>query len=340
MNWLEDTTTIQIDPTSHCNAGCGTCVRFVPETLELQPYLKLEHFPMDVYTRLITEDIKGTNVNCIAFNGNWGDACMNPNLIEMCILARRANLFVSISSNGGVRTEKWWSDLAVALDGHGEVIFNIDGIDNESNALYRAKTSYDKIIKNMQAFNDAGGESIWIMTIFDYNNDQIDRAEELAKEYGCSGFTARKNYSDIKEIVYPTHVVTLHNVDNTQAREVIWNKVKAARQPRGFTTARSQAQHDSQCPWYTEGEIQIDPYATVWPCCITSQTSYGVEPGGHKYDPITGFTNLAKSPNYNLKTKTLKEILTDKWYTDILEKKIEGAEFSVCVDDCGVENRL
>ena len=26
-----------------------------------------------------TQDIKGTNVNCIAFNGNWGDACMNPN---------------------------------------------------------------------------------------------------------------------------------------------------------------------------------------------------------------------------------------------------------------------
>ena len=47
-----------------------------------------------------------------------------------------------------------------------------------------------------------------------------------------------------------------------------------------------------------------------------------------------------QSSAFRVLIEALKEILTDKWYTDILEKKIEGAEFSVCVDDCGVENRL
>jgi MoaA/NifB/PqqE/SkfB family radical SAM enzyme len=340
MDHLNDIHLIQIDPTSHCNAGCGTCVRFVPETLELQPYLKLEHFPMDVYTRLIEEDIKETNITGIEFNGNWGDACMNPNLIEMCRIARRANLTIHISTNGGVRTPDWWSELAQVIGDSGEVVFCIDGIDRESHALYRARTDYDKIIENMQAFNRAGGESIWIITIFDYNNDQIDRAEQLAKQYGCSGFNARKNYSNRKEIVYPTHTVTLHNVDNSQARMVLWNSNTKRRRNDAYYKSRSPLQQKSQCPWYTSGEIQIDPYATVWPCCVSSQTSYGVEPTGHKYDPITGFTNLAQSPKYSLKEHTLKEILTDKWYTDILNKKVEGAQFSVCVDDCGVENRL
>lgn len=339
MNHLNDIQRIQIDPTSYCNAKCGTCARFVPETLEVQPYLKLEHFPMDVYTRLIEEDIKETNVTEILFNGNWGDACMNPKLIEMCRIARRANLSVYISTNGGARTPEWWSELGEVLGDNGEVIFCIDGIDKESNALYRARTDYNKIIKNMQAFNRAGGKSIWIITIFDYNNDQIDRAEQLAKQYGCSGFTARKNYSNRKEIVYPTHTVTLHDVDNSQAREVVWNS-NSRESRKKYNKIKSPEQQHSQCPWYTDGEIQIDPYATVWPCCITSQTSYGVEPTGQKYDSVTGFTNLSHSPKYSLKEHTLKEILTDKWYTDILEKKIEGAQFSVCVDDCGVENRL
>ena len=83
MNWIEDTHYLQIDATSYCNAGCGTCARFVPETLEVQPYLKLEHFNMDVYRKLIEEDIKDLpNMKAVFFNGNWGDAVMHPDLMK------------------------------------------------------------------------------------------------------------------------------------------------------------------------------------------------------------------------------------------------------------------
>ncbi len=341
MNWANDVHYLQIDATSYCNAGCGTCVRFVPETLEVQPHLNLDHFPLDIYTRLIQEDIKDLNISAVFFNGNWGDACMHPKLIDFVKLARTAGLYIKISTNGSVRTEKWWAELATAIDGKGDVTFCIDGVGNESNAMYRAKTSYDKIVKNMQAFNAAGGDGRWQMTVFDYNIDQVDQAEVLAKTFGCSVFEARPNYSYIKEIIYPTHNVTMDKVNTSMYRETLLKEVdeETARYMSFDGMYQSDKQADSQCPWYSDGGVQIDPFATVWPCCITSQTKYGLNPDGSAVSD-TDFANGTLADKFSLKTRTLKDILTDKWYTDYLDNKVESAGYNICVEECDVENRL
>ena len=345
MNWVEDTHYLQIDATSYCNAGCGTCARFVPETLEVQPYLKLEHFDMEVYKRLIEVDLKELpHIKAVFFNGNWGDAVMHPDLLEMCRIARRAGLFVKVSTNGAPRTPKWWSELAEIFEGkYGEVIFCIDGVGNESNAMYRWKTKYDKIIKNLRAFNDAGGNSLWVMTVFNYNMDQIDEAESLAREYGCFIFKSRKNYQKAfpgSEIIYPTHVVGTDLPNKSHYRTVKLRNVPSevakfiSNEPGPW---QSESQRNTQCPWYSEGGVQIDPHGTVWPCCITSQTKYGEDQDGAKIDPINYFANLSRDPKFSLKKNTLKEILADEFYAEVLEKKINGAAFSICVDECGVE---
>jgi MoaA/NifB/PqqE/SkfB family radical SAM enzyme len=341
MDWAKDVHYLQIDATSYCNAGCGTCVRFVPKTLELQPHLELDHFPLDIYTRLIKEDIKDLNIKALFFNGNWGDACMHPKLIDFVKLAREADLYIKISTNGSIRTEKWWAELAEVIGSRGDVTFCIDGVGNESNAMYRAKTSYDKIVKNMTAFNNAGGSSRWQMTVFDYNIDQIDEAESLAKSFGCNSFEARPNYSDSKQIIYPTHTITLNSVNTSMYKTTLLKEIdeETAKYTSLYWPHQSEKQIDSQCPWYSEGGIQIDPFATVWPCCITSQTKYGLTETGDKVSDAD-FADGSLADRFSLKTRTLKEILTDKWYTQYLDNKVESAGYNICVEECDVENRL
>jgi len=345
MNWADDTHYLQIDATSYCNAKCGTCARFVPETLEVQPYLKLEHFDMEVYRRLIEVDLKELpNITAICFNGNWGDAVMHPDLLEMCRIARRANLQIKISTNGAPRTPKWWSELAEVFDNHwGEVIFCIDGVGNESNAMYRWKTSYDKIIKNMRAFNDAGGISNWYMTVFNHNMHQVEEAEKLAKEYGCFRFVSRKNYQkqyNGSKIIYPNHVVGTDLPNKSYYKDIMLRAVPkqiVKHMNSNPLKVDTDAQKNTQCPWYAEGGVQLDPHGTVWPCCITSQTKYGETQDKELVDPITGFTNLSTEPRFSLNKNSLKEILSDEFYAEILENKINNAAFEVCVEECGVK---
>ena len=82
MNWYKQVHKLQIDLTSHCNARCGACIRNVNGN-EIKPGLELKHFDLDVWKRITTEDTKGWYISHLSLNGNWGDAVMHPDLLEI-----------------------------------------------------------------------------------------------------------------------------------------------------------------------------------------------------------------------------------------------------------------
>jgi len=334
MKWASTVREIQLDATSYCNAGCGTCVRFKVGSWDLHQSIVLEHFDMDTWTKLVTKDIKDTRIDTIFFNGNWGDACMHPKLIDMVKLALEENpkLGIKISTNGSLRTTKWWEELARVLGKRGHVIFCIEGVDQETHGKYRQKTFYKKIIENLTAFNNAGGNSVWMMTAFDHNIHQIDQARELAKQLGCARYTSRRSHDD--NIVFETHNVTTDNVKKehigiTSFGPVHFSPVDAKQFPDQVST---------QCSFYKIGSIQIDPHGTVWPCCYISQYRWGMEEDGKDLKtPELNDNAPFLSEKFNLKNKALTDILQDVWYANKLAGAINTASWDVCTRNCKIK---
>lgn len=331
MDWFKDTQMIQLDITSYCNAACGTCSRFLPESDDLVPFLKQQHFDLDLFERLVTHDLKHSNVKTLNFNGNWGDFSMHPDLLSIVEIGKRAGLDIHMSTNGTPRTTKFWHSLAGLLGPSDHVIFCIDGTSKETNELYRRKCFYDKIIENMKAFNNNGGNSIWTMTAFNHNIHQISEAESIAKDAGCVWFTTRRSHEDY--IKFPTHEVKTDLVKP----EHIYKKRFAPLITEDIHLSEKQKQN--KCRFYNEAKIQIDPFGTVWPCCYISQFSFGVEPEPNDpYHPTTDdvFNDSTLKEKLTLHKFTLEEILNNDFFDSFLPEQIANESLNVCQRDCGL----
>lgn len=331
MDWFKDTQVIHIDITSYCNAACGTCARFVPESNDLHPLLDLNHFDVELFDRLVTYDLRDSNVNTIYFNGNYGDCSMHPELLTLVEICKKAGLVVELSTNGSPRTTKFWKELAGLLGPLDNVAFCIDGTSQETNELYRRKTVYNKILQNIKAFNDNGGSSIWTMTAFNHNINEIEQASNIAKDLGCSCFHARRSHED--HIRFPTYEV---RTDLVEPKHIFKKYFKELDMLDIFP---SEKQKQSKCRFYNKAKIQIDPFGAVWPCCYISQFSYGIDPifdDPFNTTPDKVFDSGKLKEDLTLYKYTLEEILKSDFFSKFIPEKVMEESLNVCQRDCGL----
>jgi len=370
IHWYEQVHKLQMDLTSHCNAACGACVRNI-DGGKTRPGLELKHFDLDLFKRIATEDTRGWYIRHLSLNGNWGDSMMHPHIIEMIKVWTRYHpeSMISIATNGAIRSTKFWGDLAVALNlaAHHKVDFAMDGME-DTHKLYRRKTSHAKLCENIKAFTDAGGNGVVYMTMFEHNKHQIEEVKELARNLGVRFFKARGSFTGDREIQirddhgndeytmkawYPEnhperHTENDQQIDQTEAyfdeNERMISSLKDGPMFMEINEnfANSFTDHrKSKCPWQDEGEVQIDPWGIVWPCCHISL--YGG--GGSMVDVINLDKELAPGNDdtvneameeNDLNNDTLKEILSNHWFNKTVNNAIETAEWGVCRNNCGV----
>ena len=65
--------------------------------------------------------------------------------------------------------------------------FAIDGLE-DTNHLYRRNVRWSKLMENIKAFTDAGGEATWAMLIFKHNESQIENCRSLSCTLGFRSF--------------------------------------------------------------------------------------------------------------------------------------------------------
>jgi MoaA/NifB/PqqE/SkfB family radical SAM enzyme len=364
MNWYKQVHKLQVDMTSHCNARCGACIRNVGGG-ETRPGLELTHFDVDVWKRMATVDTKGWWIRQLALNGNWGDPMMHPHLVEMIEIWIEAHpeTMISIATNGSMRSTKFWSDLAKILrkSAHHKVDFAVDGME-DTHHIYRRRTSFSKLKENIKSFCDARGNATVLMTMFEHNKHQIDDVTKLARELGARNFNARRSHSDHMYIDdgdeqyeikgwYPTGNGK-HQIDNDAPE--IWTKFEENDHP--MTDNRddiymhvneifedlNRNYKPSKCPWKDEGEIQIDPWGVVWPCCHISL--YGGDKASEFMSIAKDFSEEAADIDLigssrkqnNLHNRSLADILRNDWYNDTLNNAIDNADYKICRNNCGI----
>lgn len=364
MNWYRQIHKLQIDITSHCNARCGACIRNI-DGGATHPGLALTHFDVDVWKRMATEDTRGWWVRQLTLNGNWGDPMMHPDLVEMLEIWIDAHpeSMISIATNGSMRSTKFWTSLATVLrkGSHHKIDFAVDGME-DTHHIYRRRTVFSKLKENIKAFTDAKGNAIAVMTMFEHNHHQIEEVKELARELGCRQFNARRSHSDHMQIKdgkeqyeikgwYPTGNGE-HVIDNDAPELVALfeenDRPLTSNRDRIWMAANDRFEElndnhiPSKCPWKNDGEVQIDPWGVVWPCCHISlyggggaSESSSIKLNFNEDAEQTDFIEEGKETN-SLHNRSLKDILNNEWYNDTLNHAIKNAEYEVCRHSCGI----
>ncbi len=183
---------VHYDITDLCNAGCPQCPRTDPDGCRPQDWLRKHASSLEEFRAYSPPEFLAT-LESAYFCGNYGDAAVVPELIQILNYCWEANpkLKLQLHTNGGMRGRDWWAALAEAAKGRRfSVIAAIDGASQETNALYRVRTDFARVIGNLSAFIAGGGKAEWRMLVFRHNEHEVAEAEAMAKELGFAGFRA------------------------------------------------------------------------------------------------------------------------------------------------------
>ena len=168
--------------TSYCQSRCKTCPRTNRETGEPEDWLVIRHVPFDKFKKNTLGFTK--EIEFIKFCGATGDPMMHPEITKFVDHALTLTDNVRISTNGGIRNEKWYTDMGNKYGNKLQIVFAIDGIDHETNWKYREGVDFERAMNNMKAYIEADGIGIWWFIIFEWNWHQIPQARKMADELG------------------------------------------------------------------------------------------------------------------------------------------------------------
>lgn len=183
--WSMDTIEwIDIELTSYCNIRCKGCFRVLSK--EADKILNKEILDLKTLRERFQKQFF-PNIKIINFCGSIDEPISHPQFFDVIKHFKDWGVHINVATNGSLRTEKWWQELAEVMPENHRVTWGIDGA-NELSEIYREGSSFKKVQKNYRAFNQAGGKSNWQFIVFEHNEHQLEQAKEIAKKEGFVDF--------------------------------------------------------------------------------------------------------------------------------------------------------
>lgn len=297
---LDEIKILDLEVTARCNAACPMCSRtFNDKILNNQGELSIQDikkfFPVEFVQRL----------TAVKFCGNYGDPIVAKDLLQMheYFLENNPNVTFILSTNGGVRSEAFWSKLGTlyASSPNSYVEWHIDGL-KDTNHLYRVGVVWEKVMANAKAFIAAGGTSRWFFIPFFHNEHQVEEAEQLSKEMGFKDFVVKisARFSDPKKpYVFDGGKIYPPTSDK-------------------YNIEKMQVDGDLICFAEKRKQIYIDAWGRMFPCCWTAS----------RYTKENWFDQKIIS----LRERSLNDIYQE-WKRNILPEMWEN-KLSVCNERC------
>jgi MoaA/NifB/PqqE/SkfB family radical SAM enzyme len=257
MYKLEDIKEIHLELTSKCQARCPMCPRRINGGM-LNPLFDITEINLDTFKKWFSPDFI-RQLDRLFMCGNLGDPIIAQDCVKVFEYLREINPTIDLSmhTNGSARTKEFWQALAHAGV---RITFGIDGLE-DTHALYRIGTDFDKIIDNAYDFIQAGGHAEWHMLVFKHNEHQIDVCKQLSTEMGFKEFSVKhtSRFTDDKFHVLDDAGRTTHLLEPTERSIQMIPKVKAA---MADTTPKS-----IHCKAKQSKQLYIAADGTISPCC-------------------------------------------------------------------------
>ena len=330
---------------------------------------------LEAHNKLLDE---ASPLKYVSYDGGFGDSPLHPNFLEMIEYAAKKDIeMLTISTNASMRNPKWWAQLGAILSEHlptvdgidrHKIFFDLDGIDNETQEMYRVNTSFDKIIANAKAFIGAGGIACWKMIPFEFNEPLEERAKELATEYGFAEFH-RDRVQRIEQVASKLAIFKAMKGEDADYKDMrdaeidlspksnldeVAEKAKTLIQDVEINPALSVEQNLDNakeksgivCEWSENGMWQISHDGGVYRCCW-HQSNYNYWTrlnSGDKHAWERFMDNYDENWN-NINYHTWDEIVNHPFFTEDLEKSWSNSyddevmpKLKVCTKRCSKLN--
>jgi uncharacterized radical SAM superfamily Fe-S cluster-containing enzyme len=168
-----------IDLTTYCNAGCPQCHRTDPNGLGKIDWLPLIKWDLAQFKKAYPAKTLRM-IKRFEICGTWGDPIMVKDIYEICeYIIENSRAWIQINTNGGFRDDDFWWKLGILSRNRMQVIFDIEGINQEMHSHYRRKVDFEKLKLNIQSYTSAGGNAFAHVIVFKHNEDYIEDILEM-----------------------------------------------------------------------------------------------------------------------------------------------------------------
>lgn len=292
-HFKNQTLKVIINLTTECNAACPLCHRaFFPPEEKLEWTLDRfkTAFPPKTLQRIPT----------FVLTGSVGDPVLCPDITRIVeYIINNSNAFVSISTNGSLRTQEWWWNLGSIGKDRLKVIFGIDGHTQEEHARYRVNTNLNKILDNMETLSQTPAHTVAQTIIFDHNKDNLQKIQDLCTRHGAKeviSFVSERRLAVASEVSYKTRKGAENTLKTAETSRLI---------PLIDFADRYQA---VVCEWGNRGDIQVDERGYIKPCCFFED---------HDIAQLTGDTPGDIPRSLNLFERSFEDILGGSLFMEL-----------------------
>lgn len=312
---LENIKSVHLEVTSKCQASCPMCARNI-QGLD-NPWLELDEISLVQFKEWFPVDfIK--QLDRLFMCGNLGDPIIARDTLEIFQYLRTVNPNISLgmNTNGSARNKEWWQSLAQT---NVKVIFGVDGLE-DTHALYRIGTNFDKIIDNAYDFIQAGGSAEWHMLVFEHNEHQVEQCRKLSQELGFSDFKF-KHTSRFRE-----DKLNVLNKDGSTSH-VLLPSIKSKKISKLLGNVLEETTEIS-CKVLKEKSIYVNAKGQLIPCCwLDYNAMLPIHPS--RIDMLDNGVKF-----HSLKDKRLDEIFISKSF-DIISNSWNSNPIRECSRQCG-----
>jgi MoaA/NifB/PqqE/SkfB family radical SAM enzyme len=268
---------LEVENSSICNAECPQCTR--QGLGDDRSWFKQDYLRLEVFENIPDEIWAG--IKKVSFAGTMGDPCAAPNFIQIINWIRNKcpNAFINVETNGGLKSAQFWKRLARSLDGHGRVQFAIDGL-NDTNHIYRVRVDWGKLMANVKAFIDEGGDAAWQFIVFKHNEHQVDEARQMALDLGFTLFNIKKSHRFVFDEIFQYSKLGSGNIpiqppsNEVFVHPVLLTKTKPATLNGMIEDAFGKC---ISCFVKDEKSLYLDHLGRLFPCCFIGGSIYMYE---------------------------------------------------------------
>lgn len=329
-----DIRVVHLEISSRCNAACPDCPRnlrgvdiehlgdFVVRDMSLEEVQKV--FPVEFIRQLRT----------LLINGNHGDfiTCRDALKIVQYFSNSNPDLKIDISTNASGQPAIW---EPLARIPNVRVMFRIDGLE-DTHHLYRQYTDFNLIMRNADKFIKAGGMALWYMIKFDFNEHQLELAEQRATAMGFTEFkiidVGRNNTHVYDRQGNYSHTIgtPTHHKDFKQLLDARVSMLPLAKEIMVEFYAKVPAKQ-IKCKVQKPAEIYVQSNGQVYPCCwIGRAPDTNIPPPGNDQTRAIAKNNNALEQGIEKSIEWFAE-LERSWTIDT----VSNGRNCICNETCG-----